>query len=483
MSLSSRPSRAAQRCLLASTVVLGGSLFAAPAFATTASVVSTSTLNVQAAAGETNSIKVTAAGTTYTVEDAAGVTASTGCVTVTSTKATCTSGAVNFLEVYAGNNNDTVDANVPFDTFLAGEDGDDSLRGVGSGQDSFLGGNGTDLVNYDGTSTAVHLSLDGSLNDGPVGGTGDYLNGVENLRGGSGNDTISGGSASAKLEGGSGADTLTAGAGGGTLNGGAGNDTLNAGTGYDRIDYTTRTASLSVQLNFNTVLVGGSETDTLSGTVDQVLGGYGDDEYYDDGGSTYISGGPGADYFALSGGGDDIVVGEDGNDQIVDGAGDDIYTGGNGDDTIRLLAAGSDGVYGNAGTDTVDVSLAGAGQTITLDNVLNDGVPGAPSQLDSIRSDVEKVIGTSGDDTIIAGSTSVGVTFEGRGGNDTLTGKAGNDALIGGAGVDALDGGDGNDTLTSKDGVAGDTVIGGNGTDSASGDTTDIFGGVETITY
>lgn len=480
MSIISRPSRAAQRRLLASTVVLGCSLFAAPAFASTASVRSSSVLNVQAASGELNSIKVRASGTTYTVEDGTGVTAGTGCVTVTSTKVTCTSGAINFLEVYAGDNSDYVDVSVPFDTFLAGEDGNDSLRGVGSGQDSFLGGNGTDLVNYDGFNTAVNLSFDGVLNDGPVGGTNDFLNGVENLRGGNGADTISGGTASTKLEGGLGNDTLNAGTGGATLNGGGGNDTLNAGSGYDRIDYETRTSSLSVQLNFNTVSVGTTETDTLSGSVDGVIGGYGNDEYYDDAGNTYFDGGPGADYFALSGGGNDVVNGGDGNDQIIDGAGNDDYAGNDGDDEIWLLSGGSDVVHGGAGTDTTNVSLAGSGQNVTLDNVQNDGVSSSPSK-DNVFDDVERLVGGSGNDQFYAGTSSVGVTFEGAGGDDTLLSGSGNDTLIGGAGVDSLSSQGGNDTIIAKDGVTGEAVNGGSGTDSASYDAGDVATGIETI--
>src|ERR1019366_9176525 len=79
------------------------------------------------------------------------------------------------------------------------------------------------------------------------------------------------------------------------------------------------------------------------------------------------------------------------------------------------------------------------------------------NERDSILSDVETIIGGSGDDTIDA--THAGNTphmLFGMSGNDTLIctgstvsnalyGGPGNDHLIGGSGVDALYGGDGDD--------------------------------------
>jgi Ca2+-binding RTX toxin-like protein len=57
----------------------------------------------------------------------------------------------------------------------------------------------------------------------------------------------------------------------------------------------------------------------------------------------------------------------------------------------------------------------------------------------------------------------VGVVFDGRGGNDILSGSKGSDSLNGGEGDDTLDGGDGNDTLRGDGG--NDVLKGGEGKD------------------
>lgn len=73
----------------------------------------------------------------------------------------------------------------------------------------------------------------------------------------------------------------------------------------------------------------------------------------------------------------------------------------------------------------------------------------------------ERVVGTTGADTIWSGSGDD--TLGGGGGNDVLDSGAGNDVLDGGAGSDILGGGDGNDS--SYGGYEDDTLIGGDGDD------------------
>lgn len=81
------------------------------------------------------------------------------------------------------------------------------------------------------------------------------------------------------------------------------------------------------------------------------------------------------------------------------------------------------------------ISGSDAGETILVNNLFNDG--------------------------------SVGVTFDGRGGDDDLTGSLGDDGLIGGAGDDILRGDKGSDAL---DGGAGhDKLFGGDGDDLLEG--------------
>ena len=63
-------------------------------------------------------------------------------------------------------------------------------------------------------------------------------------------------------------------------------------------------------------------------------------------------------------------------------------------------------------------------------------------------SSLENIVGTSGDDTMVAkGSQTSSVTFSGKGGDDYLVGGSGADILSGGKGDDVLSGSDGNDTF------------------------------------
>ena len=80
--------------------------------------------------------------------------------------------------------------------------------------------------------------------------------------------------------------------------------------------------------------------------------------------------------------------------------------------------------------------------------------------------------GTAGNDTIIPGFISPGVTpnpvfSTPSNAADTIFGLAGNDTLDGGGGNDFIDGGSGNDLLNGGDG--NDTLVGGGGNDTASG--------------
>jgi serralysin len=103
-------------------------------------------------------------------------------------------------------------------------------------------------------------------------------------------------------------------------------------------------------------------------------------------------------------------------------------------------------IYDSGGNDTLDCSGYSSAQTIDLH-------PGAFSSVGNLvnnigialNATIEKAIGGSGNDRLIASDTSC--TLSGGGGNDTLIGGAGNDKLIGGSGVDNLTGGGSGDTF------------------------------------
>ena len=135
-------------------------------------------------------------------------------------------------EIHAGSGDDTVDAGAGNDLVVGGD---------GAGNDSYTGGTGTDTVRYSSASQTIVVDL------GNASATGadidqDTLNGIENVIGGSGNDTITGNGLANLLDGGGGNDTLAGGAGKDVLIGGAGGDSflfdtaLSRSTKIDTID-------------------------------------------------------------------------------------------------------------------------------------------------------------------------------------------------------------------------------------------------------
>ncbi len=124
--------------------------------------------------------------------------------------------------LWGGNGNDT----------LNGGDGNDALFG-GAGADTLNGGAGTDTVRYDDTVGVVVSLLTNTGTGGHA--QGDVLIGIENIIGGSGNDTLTGNTGTNTLEGGDGADTLNGDGGNDILVGGLDNDILAGGTGTDTL--------------------------------------------------------------------------------------------------------------------------------------------------------------------------------------------------------------------------------------------------------
>jgi VCBS repeat-containing protein len=126
--------------------------------------------------------------------------------------------------LYGGGGNDRLRAGAGDDR-LFGEGGDDNLRG-GNGSDRMSGGPGRDLGDYLAEDTAVSLSVGNGANDGSRGEGDELRSDVENLRGGSGNDSLQGNGAANWLHGVGGNDRLRGGMANDDLYGGMGDDTL-----------------------------------------------------------------------------------------------------------------------------------------------------------------------------------------------------------------------------------------------------------------
>jgi Ca2+-binding RTX toxin-like protein len=155
----------------------------------------------------------------------------------------------------------------------------------------------------------------------------------------------------------------------------------------------------------------------------------------------------------LSGGGNDTIVGSPVADLIIAGDGNDTIDGGLGPDLID----------GKQGIDTITYASRPASEPVTVrfesdpDNPSARFLPsGSGGGAEGDHPDVENVIGTPGDDTMVGYRehavtvypSSSANTFTGGAGNDNLLGVSGPDRLIGGPGKDKLIGGPGNDRCT-----------------------------------
>jgi Ca2+-binding RTX toxin-like protein len=431
---------------------------------------------------------------------------------------------ISGVKVAGQDGNDTIAATGGFTlpVILSGGNGDDSLVGGrgndrldggpgndrlagDQGADDLFGGDGVDTADYSAYSAAVNVSLDDVANDGAAEGDNVHSN-VENVVGGSGNDTLTGSSAANYLQGAGGTDTIYGLGGDDTLDGGVGGlFPLNRNNGND-------------------ALWGGDGNDTLYASD------FGNNSLYGEAGNDRLFGYSGADK----------LYGASGRDSLYGGGNDDELFGGTGDDYLDA-GAGNDKAYGNAGpisifrpiteigpiveigpvlggasiqdgtSNTVQFSEAGAinpllpidriGTVVTTPVVpvidptvvVNPTLPPIdttprlpvldPIQVDVLHpwlppftvaeSDNDEIHGGDGSDRLrgdggndaISGEAGDDVCY-GDAGNDVVHGNAGNDRLYGGAGDDDLYGDENDDILVSIGGGQRDSVTGGDGLDS-----------------
>jgi Ca2+-binding RTX toxin-like protein len=360
--------------------------------------------DVRVLAGETYSATLLAGADVFSAQGGA-ITAATlikvdGVSTTTTFAAPADAAAVaSQINTAVGQTVATVNATTHFLTLQ-------SVSGLPSSTIRVMASSGLVLLGLTAGAAITNTDAD----DGQSGETDDVSYTVENLIGGTGNDTLTGSAVVNVISGGPGNDTingvsnpLALCATGDTLNGDAGNDTfimgstancsavLNGGAGTDMADFSLRTVPLTI---------------TLDGTTND-----GDPASYS-----------GAGEVANVKTDVEIVLGGTGNDTITAGSLSAELHGGDGDDTFKTSASldGADVYDGGDGADTMDYANRTSAVSISIGTVADDGESG---EHDDVKAGMETLLGGSGDDQLI-GST----------GDESLYGNAGDDVLLGGPG-------------------------------------------------
>ncbi len=280
-------------------------------------------------------------------------------------------------------------------------------------------------------------------------------NGNDTLTGTPTADSISGQGGNDTLFGGAGNDSLFGGNNNDLLEGGTGADTLTGGSGNDTASYASSSAAVIVSLATNTGAGGDAQGDVLS-SIENLIGSGFDDILTGNTASNALTGGDG----------NDVLSGGDGSDSLFGGQGNDTLTGGTGNDVID----------GGTGIDTASYTASSSAVNVNLATGTGSGGDAAGDTL----TDVENLIGSSGNDTL-TGNTAANVLSGGLG-TDQIFGGDGNDTLIGGGGGDLLNGGNGIDTADYGASGSAVNVNLTSGTGSGGDAAGDTLSGVENLT-
>jgi len=294
------------------------------------------------------------------------------------------------------------------DDQLNGGSQDDTLMGFG-GADTFNGGAGADTVSYALAPTPVRADLGNSATNTGSDAVGDTYTSIENLIGSAFNDKLIGDAGNNVLAGGAGNDRISGRAGDDTIDGGAGNDILIGGP-HSAAGDTVSYASSAAAVKVSLAIQDGVTAQNTLGAGKDTLSGF--------------ENLTGSDFDDTLTGSNvaNILVGGAGNDVIKGGAGNDTLNGGIGNDVL-IGGPGADALDGGGGSDTA--SYTGSGVGVTVDLNAGTGL-GGQAQGDTLTG-IEDLIGSA---------------F-----NDKLTGDAGDNVLAGGSGKDQLTGGPGADTF------------------------------------
>lgn len=359
---------------------------------------------------------------------------------------------VGIENLTGGAANDTLTGNSS-NNILNGGDGNDTLDGGASGSDTFIGGSGTDVVSYALSSSFVSINLMTGINGGEA--STDTFSSIESFIGSAYNDTFVG----------DGSDN--------TLIGGGGADSLSGGGGTDTASYRTSTQGVTVDLSNSANGTGDALGDTFT-SIEAIEGSAYDDNLTGDAGDNILIGGLGNNTYS-GGAGSDVFKSTYYNYQS--GLLTEVFDGGDGFDTVDYSSSLSQSVNIDMNYVASECGCSGVNYTSiekVIGSTLNDTIVGYLNQANIINGNGgsgDQITGGNLNDIISTGSrtyTSGGNTYvegatvnagagddqvTGGSGSDTLYGEDGDDTLLGGSGDDYLNGGAGADILNGGDGI------------------------------
>ncbi len=400
------------------------------------------------------------------------------------------------------------------DSFTGGAaDTFSGMRGLG-GIDTYIGGAGTDDVDFDGDRGAggtlgVQVNLSNTLTLGVAAnsavdgfGLNDVLvqtaGAIDNIRGTYTNDTLIGNDGDNSIQARAGNDTLVGNEGDDSLNGGNGADFIDGGANSDwvinhrDVYYDGAILGVTVNLALNTQTDAFGSVDSLV-SIENAAGTQNADTLIGDGNSNMFAGFGGVDSIN-GGGGIDMVVAYSAG--VAIGANRDVQA---------IFQAGTQGVVvtlGNGGIGTYRDQTGSIDQLTSIERAR--GTLLADSFTSTSTGDSHFFRGLGGNDTFIGSATGDGTWVEynndsvfggnagitvnmsaaavgtvlagtardGFGATDTLTnirhvlGTQFNDTIIGNGANNILRGGDGNGNDSLDGGLGNDTLTGGLGDDT-----------------
>lgn len=329
--------------------------------------------------------------------------------------------------------------------------------------------------------------------------------GVQNVLGGSGDDTLTGNAQNNVVAGGEGSDTLRTGAGDDVLviDSYDRSENIDGGEGFDIAVAISGPRGISLNLSKANieVAIGGDGNDTFEATRqnpvaifgekgnDSILGGSGDDN---------LNGGEGNDYIN-GGNGDDAIAGGTGNNFLIGGKGTDsfiIHSNPKATDTVKDYELGKEilsfsGNFSFQHFDELTLSQQERNVLVTLPDqqkLVLENITAASLDAKSFVLNGKTMVERSNIGITLEGDTYIGRKNEtniirGRGkkdeifrggdradriycddGDDQAYGLKGDDILHGGKGNDTLQGGEGNDVLSGEEGH--NVLHGGEGIDA-----------------